>query len=406
MKHDMDELLKRVLTPEEEPGEELNRNILKQIKEEEYMKKRKYKCASVVAAAALAAASSLTAYAAWQYRSAAEVAEKLGDDSLSQILEQGDPGNGAEAASRSSQESQPFETGVSQSYGGYKAVLLGMVSGKDLSEFSRIHNGSIRSDRTYLAVAISREDGAPVEDTAEEFFVSPLVGSLNPGLNNTAGWCGSYGQYVEDGILYRLVECDNIEYFADRKLYVCVTDTAFYDSRLYDWDEAAGSITRNEKYQGLNALFELQVDPSKADPEKAQAFLDEMDALRDEPGEDLYAELPQETKEAMAWADKITPQNIEQYCVRLENTVQTKAPDEEGRVAFEWLANEEVSDTRGGGVEIDVDWYFKGKAGTYIEGRGTSEGMNDLIIEVLTLNEDGTVTFSAWVPKEGSDYLK
>lgn len=406
MKHDMDELLKRVLTPREEPGEELNREILKQIKEEGYMKKKKYKYASVAAAAALMAASSLTVYAAWQYRSAAEVAGELGDESLSQVLEgidsQEEP-SGSDTGDEAGRP--PFEAGVSQSLGGYKVALLGMVSGEGLSEYQHTANGKLRSDRTYLVVAISREDGSPVEEEKEDFFVSPLVGSLNPGLNNMAAWGGGYGQYVEDGILYRLMECDNIEYFADRNLYVCVTDTTFYDSRLYDWDEESGSIARNETYEGLNALFELQIDPSKADPAKAQAFLDEIDAMNSEPDEDPYAALSQEAREAMAWADMITPENIDQYCVRLENTVQTKAPDEDGYVTFKWLANEEVSDTRGGESKTNVDWYFQGKTGTLI-GYGLSEGMNDLIFDALTLNEDGTVTFAAWVPKEGSDYLK
>lgn len=200
------------------------------------------------------------------------------------------------------------------------------------------------------------EDSIP-----EEFFISPLVGDLNPGLNNMAAWGGDMSWYVEDGILYCLVGCDNIEYFADRKLYVCVTDTSLYNSRLYNWDEAAGSIARNEEYQGLNALFELQIDPSKADPVKAQAFLDENRTDSKENDGDVYVDLPQEVREALEWAHKLTPENIDQYCVRLENTVQTKAPDKEGSVVFEWLANEAVSDTRGGTCKLNVDWYFRGR---------------------------------------------
>lgn len=152
MKLDMDELLKRVLTPEEEPGEDLNGKILKQVKEEGTMKKRRYMCASVVAAAALAAAGSLTAYAAWQYRSAPEVAEELGDETLAHALEENVRGSVGDTA-----EKQPFETGVSQSFGGYTVALLGMVSGEGLSEYQHMSGGQLKLDRTYLAVAIGRE---------------------------------------------------------------------------------------------------------------------------------------------------------------------------------------------------------------------------------------------------------
>ena len=42
MKYNLDELLKRALTPKEEPGEALNRKILDQVKEEGSMKNRRF----------------------------------------------------------------------------------------------------------------------------------------------------------------------------------------------------------------------------------------------------------------------------------------------------------------------------------------------------------------------------
>jgi len=38
---------------------------------------------------------------------------------------------------------------------------------------------------------------------------------------------GGYAQTVVDGVCYRIAECDNVECFADRKLYLCVMDDAF-----------------------------------------------------------------------------------------------------------------------------------------------------------------------------------
>lgn len=404
MKNDLDELLTHVLTPREEAGDRLNRKILDQVKETGHMRQKKYKRASVAAiAAAVAAATSITAFAAWQYRSAADVADRIGDEELAKTFMQQ-----SETAGEAPEENgEQNLTGESQSCGGYKVTVLGMVSGENLSEYQRKSGDEVRSDRTYCAVAIQKEDGTAIDAEHEDFFVSPLIGGLNPGLYNAASLCGNYSEFVEEGILYRLLECDNIEYFADHELYLCVTDTSFYDSRLYYYDEVNGSITRNTDYQGLNALFDLELDSALADPAKAQALIDEID--NPSADSDVEIELPQECKDAMEWAEQITPENIQQYCVRMENTVQTVAVDEEGYFTVQpWLLNEAVSDTRGGGLcRVKFDYQFRDRTpGLYIDGSGTGGGLEDLVITTFTLNEDGTVTFAAWVPREVSKYLQ
>ncbi len=400
----LDELLKHALTPMEEPGEALNREILNQVKEEGSMKNRKFKKKGAVAAAAavLAAACSMTAFAAWQYRSASRVAEELGEEGLALHFE--------EQAGSDAPDSNGQMSGESQSLGGYKVVLLGMVSGEDLSKHLRTSGGTVHSDRTYLAVAVSREDGSPVDMEEEDFFVSPLVGSLDPRDNNILKWAGNYGQYVEDGVLYRLTECDNIEYFADQNLYVCVTDTTFYKKGLYEWKETEGKIVRNDGYEGLNALFELHLDPSKADPEKAKLLLEASEKTGPESEEsslnieDPYSMIPEESRdaymEAVEWAAQITPDNIGQYCVRLEQTVQTMAPDGEGRVSFQ----ESISNG-GTHIEFKVDWFFRGgEINAFIEPNIGTGGLEEVYLKLYTLNEDGTVTFAVWVPKEGSKW--
>ena len=42
------------------------------------------------------------------------------------------------------------------------------------------------------------------------------------------------------------------------------------------WDQATGTLTPNPAYKGLNLLFDLPLDGSLADPQKAQAYLDGM----------------------------------------------------------------------------------------------------------------------------------
>ena len=77
---------------------------------------------------------------------------------------------------------------------------------------------------------------------------------------------GNYTDMTEDGILYRLFECDSIEMFADHDLYLCVSEGMFYNTDAYCYDELTGKIRRNEEYEGLNALFKLPLVISNANP--------------------------------------------------------------------------------------------------------------------------------------------
>lgn len=415
MRKKLDELLTHVLTPREEPGEILNRKILEQVKETENMKQKKYRRASAaVIAAALVATSSITAVAAWQYMSASQVADKLGDDRLAghfaeqmsdtDIIMDNTSGAGIDGASDGD------ITGESQSFGGYKVTVLGLLSGEDLSAYRRMSGDDIvQSDRTYCAVAIERENGAAIDAEHESYFVSPLIGGLEPWMYNAVTLCGNYSEFVENGILYRLLECDNIEYFADHKLYLCVTDTAFYESTLYDYDETDGSISRNTEYEGLNALFELEMDASLADPVKAQALIDDINKSMED--DETEIEMPQVMSDAMEWAGKLTPENIERYCVRMENTVQTVTVDKDGYYVIQpWLVNEAVSDSRGSdGLKMNASFYtseYYTRGVLYIEGYSTSSGMKDLVITTFIINEDESMTYAAWVPKDISKYLQ
>lgn len=156
-----------------------------------------------------------------------------------------------------------------QSYGDYRVTLLSIISGEMLSEYPHCSNGATAADRTYAVVAIENADGVP----APEFFVSPLIGGYNPAFYNIAGMSGNYTDMAEDGILYRLLECDNVEIFADHDLYLCVSEGMFYNKEAYCYDGLTGKISRNEEYEGLNALFGLPVDTAKANPEKAAEYM-------------------------------------------------------------------------------------------------------------------------------------
>ena len=104
-------------------------------------------------------------------------------------------------------------------------------------------------------------------------MVSPLIQGLNPKDYNIITMNGSYFEMVEDGIQYRIAECDNVEMFADREVYLCVSDGNFYNIEAYQYDENSGVISRNESYQGVNALFTLPFDQEKADKQAAEEYL-------------------------------------------------------------------------------------------------------------------------------------
>lgn len=269
MENDLNRILKDALAPVMEPSPLLNQKILNQIKEQTGMNKKKTIRFSVAAAVMvmISVLGSVTVYAAWQYLSPGNVAEKMRDVKLAEAFRQ----------------EQALLINETQSYGGYDVTLLGLISGETLSGYSHYSGGGIRSDRTYAVVAIANADGTAMPETWEdgylgcEFFTSPLIGGYNPAFYNIASMHGDYSEMSEDGILYRILTCDTVEIFADHDLYLCVTEGMFYNSAGYHYDSQTGEISRNEDYEGLNALFRLPLDASGADPEKAKAYIESLD---------------------------------------------------------------------------------------------------------------------------------
>lgn len=283
---ELDVLLRRALVPAEEPAEQLNQKILNSAADKETrtgriekmrdktkngLEKRKMRRmpAVALAAAILLGAGSLTAYGAYRYLTLNGAVEEMGDEALVKAF------------------SGEYATVINetQSYGGYDVTLMGIVSGENLTEQVRISKGVIRSDRTYVMVAIARSDGSPMPDFGEpgetgeerDFFVSPLIGGYDPAVINAVAMRGNYSEMLLDGVVYRLLDCDNVEIFADHDLYLCVIGgNTFYDKNAYLTDEETGKIIRNDNYDGLNALFRLPMDPSEANPEEAEKYLGEL----------------------------------------------------------------------------------------------------------------------------------
>lgn len=385
--NNIDELLKQALSPVEQPGARLNERTLKKVKEMERMTEKKGKIGRLPMAAAIAAAvfvlGSGTAFAAWKYLTPAQVASENEMGKLAEAFEGDDA----------------VLVNEKQTIGGYTITLLGVTSGENLSEC--VEENGVKDDKTYVVAAVEKEDGSPMPKTSDEayinevFFMSPLIRGLDPNQYSAMSMGGGYQEFEQDGILYRLVECDNVEIFADRGLYFCVNSGAFYDQQAYSYDAGTGEITRREGYDGVNALFDLPIDPAKGDREAARAYLEQW-AESMESTEDEVTEIPMEVQEFM---DHLTAENLDDYAERIESTVQTLTPDQEGYVKYSY----ELENGSGGEGEIPVwDMFPDKKCGVpFIGGYSLSDDLlESMLIEVFTLNEDGSVTFAIYVPKQ------
>lgn len=390
MNKNMDELLKAALAPTDGPQERLNQQVLLEIEEREDMKS--IKCmkhkkrfpAAVFAAACILALGSITAVAAHRYLSPGEVATEVNDDALKNAF------LGEDAVL----------VNETQESGGYRITLIGSVAGRNISDYLETDgDGAVQEDKIYTIVAIERADGTPMPDTSSDeygkecFYTSHYIRGLNPKEYSIMSMGGGYTEFIKDGVMYRLLCMDNIGMFADRGIYVGVSTGTFYDSDAYRYDESTGSISRNERYDGVNALFELPVDKSKADPAAAAAYLEALQAswaAPDTPPEQDAADI-----EVEAFMEQLTAEKLDSYADPIESTrMSCGTPDEDGAVLYRY----ELEDGSAGNGAF---WVTPEMAvGEYqIAGYTYSEnGLEDLLIDVFIINEDKTVTFVVYRP--------
>ncbi|RAV08894.1 hypothetical protein [Paenibacillus contaminans] len=262
-----DRMLKQALASTEEPGEHVNQSIINRFKERNQMKHGYRKKMSIgVLAAVLTLAVSISAIAASQLFSSKQVAEHLGENSLAKAFEGGDA----------------IEINRSVASGDYQFTLHGIVSGAGLRELESSPQ-DINPDRTYAVVSVARQDGAPMPKTSDPeygkdpFFVSPFIKGQKPWQVNIMTMKGGYGEFVMDGVMYRLIECDDVEMFADRGVYLAISSGgSFYNSEAFAYNEATGEISPKSDYKGSSIVFDLPLNKAKADPSKAEAYLKEL----------------------------------------------------------------------------------------------------------------------------------
>ena len=345
---------------------------------------RNKKWMAAAAAVACVLAVTVSVGAAGRYLSSRQVAEEFNMDNMAKAFSEG---NG-------------IEINQTQTYGDYNVTLLGVTSGANLGW---PQPEEIEKEKTYAVVAIEKTDGTPMPDGTDDqempqdFFVSPLIEGYNPLNFNVMTMDGSVTWDVINGVEYRIVECDNVEIFADHKLHLCVMDSTFYNKDAYNYDPETGVITPNADYTGMNLLFDLPLDASKADPQKVEEYLKDFKLM--------FSEEDQADGDSADTID-LTPEYVEYVsggewkkevaesaCV-IEKTVMNN-PDE-GMYTLDFqIDREDGSQSSGTFYFYDRD-FLDGVAVQQSYYSSSEEGMWYREIVVAKQQEDGTVTLQAY----------
>lgn len=155
---------------------------------------------------------------------------------------------------------------------GYIFTLLSIGSGEDMTIY--IGESDVGNDRTFTVVAIESEDGTSMTESASSFFVSPYVHGFAPWQVNiaTIGEGEGHLERFIDGILYRLIDMENIEIFADYGVYLGVS-LGMFSFEAIDFDPESGELSLNPDFNKPSVLFELPLDSSLANEERVQEII-------------------------------------------------------------------------------------------------------------------------------------
>lgn len=225
-----------------------------QRKENIYMKIKPMKI--LAAAMAIVALLSVSAYAISSLLSAGEVAKRTGFTEIAELFD----------ASVFEEQTVSDEN--------YTVTLHGIASGNRLDI---IDGAEVESDRSYLVASIARTDGTglSVLDGAP-LQLSPLISGL-PSWKVNAWSLGTSAHGIEqDGVLYYLFDIGSLEIFADRTVYIAAYEGLAPNTEIFTMEDN-GEFSFSENYNGFKALFTLELDEAKADPEAVEDFISKLD---------------------------------------------------------------------------------------------------------------------------------
>lgn len=436
MSKQIEDLLFDSLMARDEPAPALNRQILERwSKEDRAMKKKHfYPKAAVAACVCVLATGSITAYAAYHFLNPAQIAEEAHNIRLSNAFE-------SDCA---------IEINETQISNGYRITLLGLVSGENLDAYVPGNKKSeIDRKKTYAAFAIERVDETDIK--VDNLCISALVNGIPFSDMNNANMGGSLTWFVQDGVLYELYTCDNLEIFADRGVYLGVVDMFGRENAAFHMDEESGAYRKVEDYEGTAALFQLPLDRSLADETAVQQYLEEL--KKEEAENSKESESSEETviseenesaetgtlkenenpveagnskgdesaeagtlkenenpveyedsKEAehaaiREWLHTLTKESLDDYFVINTESILTAYPDQNGWIDFGSYYDSYLECTVYGATGF-LDYMIEENEEMRISGYGMSDDISDLRISVIFRNEDGSFTTAVYKAKD------
>lgn len=388
---ELDEFLKENLLPDCVPEKSLNASIVKKVKGTQNMKHRTWKL-SVAAAIAILVVGSASAYAAYRYLTPSQVAEQMTEDG---------------ALAKAFESKDAITVNETQKTAGYDITLMGIVSGKNLSS---VTSEAVDQKKTYAVAAIAREDGKAMPDTTDDNYQTFCVSALIHGKSfqnvNNAALNAEVTSFVQDGVQYELLECDNLEIFANKGVYMGIVESFGNESQAFTMNKKTGDYTVNKDFDGMKALFTIPLDKSKADDAAAEQYFEELGekenakAAENENSENKAAanacSKSEESRLTSEWEQKLTKfrtltsKKAQAYVKKHAEVVvqETCNAGADGSIHVKSDAGESdynVSTYTKVGVENVISFSSDGTfAGTYGE--------------TITPNEDGTYTYTVYRP--------
>ena len=136
----------------------------------------------------------------------------------------------------------------------------------------------------------------------------------------------------------------------------------------------------------------MPIDKSKGSDAAAEKYLKSLE--EEDTEEDTDSEDTDEGAVIDELSRKLTKENIEEYAILEESTVQTLTPDKDGYISWSW----ELEDGSAGDGPLFVgDTYENGKL--YVTGGFTEYNSNNekrILLSTIVCNEDGTVTAAVY----------
>ncbi len=359
--------------------------------------KRSYRQRSKVVAAVVCTVILLgsgSVYAANHYLNPSQIVDEISADS---------------ALSKAFADKDAITINETQTSNGYNITLLGLVSGEKLGLYVPDETKKEVSDKhSYAALAISKSDGSKMSN--RNFCVSPLINGEAFTDVNAATLNVGLSWFEKDGVIYELIECDNLEIFADRGAYLSLVDDFGDEVAAFRMDEATGKYHKVKDYAGTSALFTLPLDKDKADTMAADKFLvslrreadsetdGERAAVGVAVGDASDEAISYINEKAQALVDSITEDNLKEYFVLDESRpIFTARPDEKGWIDFGTAYVEDCDWTVNGGSGYLTDWLaddedFNVVSTVVSSDDETRTDMSTLEITVVFRNDDGSFT--------------